>query len=104
MVTLTIDGRDVTVPAGTTILDACAGLSIAVPTLCYLETLTPVNACRLCVVEIDGARVLAPSCARAAENGMVVHTRSPRVCTRDGWCSSSWRLRSISRRRRAWRR
>jgi predicted molibdopterin-dependent oxidoreductase YjgC len=79
MVTLTIDGREVTVPAGTTILDACAGLGIAVPTLCYLETLTPVNACRLCVVEVEGARVLAPSCARAAEPGMVVHTRSPRV-------------------------
>ena len=79
MVTLTIDGRAVTVPPGTTILHACAALGVAVPTLCYLETLTPVNACRLCVVEIEGARVLAPACARAAEPGMVVQTRSARV-------------------------
>jgi predicted molibdopterin-dependent oxidoreductase YjgC len=79
VVTLTIDGRPVTVPPGSTILSACATLGIAVPTLCYLETLTPVNACRLCVVEVEGARVLVPSCARAAEAGMVVHTRSPRV-------------------------
>ena len=79
MVTLTIDGRALTVPSGTTILDACATEGIQVPTLCYLETLTPVNACRLCVVEIEGARVLAPACARAVETGMVVHTRSPRV-------------------------
>ena len=43
--------------------------------MCFLETLHPVNACRLCVVEIEGARVLAPSCARAVEAGMVVHTR-----------------------------
>jgi predicted molibdopterin-dependent oxidoreductase YjgC len=79
MVTLTIDGRAVNVPAGATVLDACAAVGSTVPTLCYLETLTPVNACRLCVVEIEGARVLAPACARAAEAGMVVQTRSPRV-------------------------
>jgi predicted molibdopterin-dependent oxidoreductase YjgC len=79
LVSLTIDGSPVTVPAGTTILDACAAAGITVPTLCYLETLTPVNACRLCVVEIDGARVLAPACGRAAEPGMTVRTRSPRV-------------------------
>jgi predicted molibdopterin-dependent oxidoreductase YjgC len=78
-VSLTIDGSTVTVSAGATILDACAAAGITVPTLCYLETLTPVNACRLCVVEIDGARVLAPACARAAEPGMTVLTRSPRV-------------------------
>ena len=79
MVTLTIDGRPVTVSPGTTILAAGAALGIDIPTLCYLETLTPVNACRLCVVEVEGARVLVPSCARAVEAGMVVHTRSPRV-------------------------
>lgn len=78
-VTLKIDGRDVTVAEGTTILGACASIGIEIPTLCYLETLRPVNVCRLCVVEVEGARVLVPSCSRAAENGMVVHTRSPRV-------------------------
>jgi predicted molibdopterin-dependent oxidoreductase YjgC len=78
-VTLTIDGQPVSVPQGTTILNAAAALGITVPTLCYLETLRPVNVCRLCVVEVEGARVLVPSCARAVEAGMVVRTRSPRV-------------------------
>jgi predicted molibdopterin-dependent oxidoreductase YjgC len=78
-VTLTIDGHSLSVPAGTTILSAAAGLGITIPTLCYLETLRAVNVCRLCVVEVEGARVLVPSCARAVEPDMVVHTRSPRV-------------------------
>ena len=79
MVPLTIDGRAVEVPAGATLIEACQTLHIDVPTLCYLETLTPVNACRVCVVEVEGARVLAPACSRAVEAGMVVKTRSPRV-------------------------
>jgi predicted molibdopterin-dependent oxidoreductase YjgC len=79
MVSLTIDGRAIDVPAGTTIIDACKALRIEIPTLCYLETLTPINACRVCVVEVEGARVLAPACSRKVESGMVVKTRSPRV-------------------------
>ena len=79
MVTLTIDDRAVTVPQGSTILSACDSIGLSIPTLCFLETLKPVNVCRLCVVEIEGARVLAPACSRAVEPGMVVHTRSPRV-------------------------
>lgn len=78
-VSLTIDGRSVEVPIGATILDACKALDIEIPTLCYLETLTPVNACRVCVVEVEGARVLAPACSRKVEAGMKVRTRSPRV-------------------------
>jgi len=78
-VSLTIDGVAVSVSNRTTILDACRTLGLSVPTLCYLETLKPVNVCRLCVVEVEGARVLAPACSRAVENGMVVHTRSSRV-------------------------
>ena len=78
-VTVTIDERLVTVPAGTTILSACASIGVTIPTLCFLETLTPVNVCRLCVVEVEGARVLAPSCSREVEPGMIVRTRSPRV-------------------------
>lgn len=74
-----IDGRAVTVEEGTTILAACRTIGIEIPTLCFLETLRPVNACRLCVVEVEGARVLAPSCSRAAEAGMVVYTKSARV-------------------------
>ena len=79
MVALTIDGCSVEAPAGATLLDACKTLGIAIPTLCYLETLTPVNACRVCMVEVEGARVLAPACSRQVESGMVVKTRSPRV-------------------------
>jgi len=78
-VALSIDGRAVAVTPGTTILGACRELGLDVPTLCYLETLAPANACRLCVVEVEGARVLAPSCSRAVEPGMKVHTQSPRV-------------------------
>ncbi len=78
-VSLTVDGRQVTVAKSATILDACKQLGLAIPTLCYLETLKPVNACRLCVVEVEGGRVLAPGCSRAVEPGMKVHTRSERV-------------------------
>jgi len=76
---ITIDGKTVQVPEGATILDACRKAAIETPTLCYLENLTPVNACRVCVVELEGARVLVPSCARKAEPGMVVKTDSERV-------------------------
>jgi predicted molibdopterin-dependent oxidoreductase YjgC len=79
MVPLTIDGQAVEVPVGATLIDACKSIDINIPTLCYLETLTPVNACRVCVVEVEGARVLAPACSRQVEPGMVVKTRSPRV-------------------------
>jgi predicted molibdopterin-dependent oxidoreductase YjgC len=78
-VEVTIDGRAVETPAGATILDACRSIDVDVPTLCYLETLTPVNACRVCVVEVEGARVLAPACSRRVEPGMKIRTRSPRV-------------------------
>jgi predicted molibdopterin-dependent oxidoreductase YjgC len=78
---LTVDGRAVKVPEGATILDACRQLGIATPTLCYADTLTPVNVCRVCVVELEGSRVLVPSCSRKVEAGMVVHTDSERVRT-----------------------
>ena len=78
-VTLTIDGREVAVPAGTTILGALNKLGIDTPTLCYDPALTPINVCRVCVVELKGARVLVPSCSRKAENGMEIFTDTPRV-------------------------
>ena len=78
-VELTIDGARVSVPEGTTILGAAGGLGREIPTLCYLETLHPVNVCRVCVVELEGSRVLVPACSRAVEPGMVVKTRSERV-------------------------
>jgi len=79
VVTITVDGSPVTVPAGGTILDACNAAGVSTPTLCYGPTLTPVNACRLCVVEVEGSRTLVPSCSRPAEEAMVVQTDSERV-------------------------
>jgi NADP-reducing hydrogenase subunit HndD len=76
---LSIDGQAVSVPAGTTILGACRALGIDTPTLCYLENLTPVNVCRVCVVEVTGSRVLVPACSRPVEAGMEVLTDSERV-------------------------
>ncbi len=81
LVEITVDGQAVSVTEGSTILDACRRLGIETPTLCYSDTLTPVNVCRVCVVEVEGARVLVPSCSRKVEPGMVVHTDSPRVRT-----------------------
>ena len=78
-IALTIDGQRVEVPEGTTILGACRVLGIDIPTLCYLETLKPVNVCRVCMVEVDGSRVLVPSCSRPVEAGMTVHTGTDRV-------------------------
>ncbi len=78
-VPITIDGVDVQAPVDATILEAAAKQGTEVPTLCYLETLTAASACRLCVVEVEDARVLAPACSRQVEAGMVIKTRSPRV-------------------------
>lgn len=78
-VRITIDGTPVVLPAGATILDGCNGEGIDTPTLCFVESLTPVNVCRACVVEVDGSRTLVPSCSRAAEDGMVIQTDSDRV-------------------------
>src|SRR5216117_913045 len=78
-VELTIDGTTVRVPEGTTILQACRAQKIDTPTLCYLENLTPVNVCRVCVVEVEGSRVLVPACSRPVEPKMVVRTDSERV-------------------------
>ncbi|HLO34676.1 MAG TPA: 2Fe-2S iron-sulfur cluster-binding protein [Candidatus Deferrimicrobium sp.] len=78
-VEITIDGAPVSVPAGSTILEACRAEGIDTPTLCYLENLTPVNVCRVCVVEVSGSRVLVPACSRTVEAGMEVQTDSERV-------------------------
>ena len=78
-VEITIDGRPVTVPEGSTILEACRAQGIDTPTLCFLENLTPVNVCRICVVEVTGSRVLVPACSRTVEPGMEIQTDSERV-------------------------
>jgi len=78
-VTATIDGQTVRVSEGATILDACRSKGIDTPTLCYLENLTPVNVCRVCVVEVEGSRTLVPACSRPLEADMVVNTDTERV-------------------------
>ncbi|MBT8246579.1 MAG: (2Fe-2S)-binding protein, partial [Acidimicrobiia bacterium] len=78
-VQLTIDGVAVSVPEGATILDACRAEGKEQPTLCYLETLTPVNTCRVCVVQVTGSRTLVPSCSRVIEEGTDISTDSPAV-------------------------
>ena len=78
-VDVVIDGEAAKVAAGATILEACRTRGIDVPTLCFLETLTPVNVCRVCVVEVAGSRVLVPACSRRVEPGMTILTDSERV-------------------------
>src|SRR5215831_12673807 len=79
MIEIKIDGQTVSVPEGSTILDAARKLGIDTPTLCFLESLTPVNVCRVCVVELEGSRMLAPACSRKVEAGMSIKTDSERV-------------------------
>jgi predicted molibdopterin-dependent oxidoreductase YjgC len=79
LVGVNIDGRDIEVVDGSTILDACRRMQIDTPTLCQLDTLTPVNVCRVCVVEVEGSRVLVPACSRRVEAGMQIRTDSERV-------------------------
>jgi predicted molibdopterin-dependent oxidoreductase YjgC len=81
LVDVEIDGAAVRVPEGATLLEACRAQGVDTPTLCYLENLTPVNVCRVCVVEVEGSRTLVPACSRKAEAGMKVHTDSERVRT-----------------------
>ena len=80
MLTLTVDGAEVRVPEGATILGALnEKTEVETPTLCWAPNLTPINACRVCMVDVEGSRVLVPSCARKVEDGMVVHTDSEKV-------------------------
>ncbi len=76
---LTIDGAAVSVEAGATLLQAATSAGIAIPTICYHEACTANGLCRLCVVEVKGARLLQPACIAAAADGMEVTTRSARV-------------------------
>jgi CRP-like cAMP-binding protein/Fe-S-cluster-containing dehydrogenase component len=78
LVELTIDGKLVQVPSGTTIYDAARVHGIVIPTLCHLQNQTPVGVCRLCVVD-TGARVLSAACVRPVEPGMKVSTNSEKV-------------------------
>ena len=79
MVNLTIDGQKVTVPEGTTILNAAKQAGIDIPTLCFLKEINEVGDCRMCIVEVEGRRGFATSCIQQVEEGMVVHTHTPNV-------------------------
>ena len=81
MIQLTIDGKPCRVQKGTTILEACRSIGIEIPTLCHLKDLAPEGGCRMCVVEVEGARKggLPASCTEHCAEGMVVRTRSKRV-------------------------
>ena len=79
MVNVTIDGKSVSVPEGTTILKAAASAGIDIPTLCYWEGLNEIGACRVCVVEVEGNMRLPAACNTAVEEGMVIRTNTKKV-------------------------
>jgi formate dehydrogenase major subunit len=81
MIKLTIDGKDIEVQEGTTVLEAAEAAGVYVPTLCHHPQLTPYGGCRLCMVDVEGARTLQPSCTLPATNGMVVNTQTDKVLT-----------------------
>ena len=79
MVNLTIDNQKITVPKGTTILNAAKKAGIDIPTLCFLKEINEVGDCRMCIVEVEGRRGFATSCIQTVEEGMVVHTHTQNV-------------------------
>ena len=79
LVHLTIDNKPITVPAGTTILEAAEHNGIPIPKLCYLKDINEIGACRVCVVELEGKDKLIISCNNKVEEGMVIYTNSPKV-------------------------
>lgn len=79
MVTLTIDGQQVTVPEGTTIMEAAESIGIHIPRLCYLKGINEISACKVCVVEIQGIQKLRTACNTAVQEGIVVYTNSPKA-------------------------
>jgi predicted molibdopterin-dependent oxidoreductase YjgC len=78
-VTLTIDGEELTVPPGTTLLDAAALLGKEIPVICYHDATTSNGLCRVCVVDANSGRLLQPACIAKCQPGMVVETRNERV-------------------------
>ena len=79
VLTLRVDGVEVAVPAGSSLLDAARAAGAELPTLCHLDGLTPVGACRLCLVEVEGSGKLQPACATAAAEGLAIHTQTPQL-------------------------
>jgi len=79
MVEVVLNGETVLAHADETILDVCRKGDVDIPTMCFLETLSPFNSCRLCVVEVSGSRTLVPSCSRVVEGAMEITTESERI-------------------------
>lgn len=79
MINLTIDDQKLSVPKGTTILQAAKQAGIDIPTLCFLKEINEVGDCRMCIVEVEGRKGFATSCIQTVEEGMVVHTHTPNV-------------------------
>ena len=79
MINLTIDDQKISVPKGTTILQAAKQAGIDIPTLCFLKEINEVGDCRMCIVEVEGRKGFATSCIQTVEEGMVVHTHTPNV-------------------------
>lgn len=79
MIHLTIDGIETSVPDGTTVMKAAAGIGIEIPHLCFLEGVNEISACKVCVVEIQGKEKLITACNSPVEENMVVYTNSPKV-------------------------
>ena len=80
-ITIKINGMDVTAPAGSTILEAARLANIEIPTLCYLKDINEIGACRMCVVEVKGARTLVTACVYPINEGMEVLTNTPQLTT-----------------------
>mgnify|MGYP003761150359 CR=1 FL=1 len=79
MVTITIDGKEVKVPSNYTVLEAARSVNIDIPTLCYLKGINEIGACRMCLVEVKGARSLQAACVYPVSDGLEVVTNSPAV-------------------------
>ena len=79
MVNLKIDKIDVSVPEGTTVMEAAASVGIKIPSLCYLKNINEIAACRICLVELKGKDKLITSCNNVVQEGMEIYTNSPKV-------------------------
>ena len=79
MLNVTIDGINLQVKEGSTILQAAQSVGIEIPTLCYLKDINEIGACRLCIVEVEGMNRLVPSCNTKVEEGMVIRTNTEKI-------------------------
>ena len=79
MIKINIDGRDIEVEKGISVLAAARKANIDIPTLCFLKEINAAGDCRMCIVEIEGRRGFVPSCITKVEEGMVIKTDSPEI-------------------------